>query len=159
MIREYSDYSLLSHNTFGIDVTASLFIEYDTPDELHELISTNRIKKPYLHIGQGSNLLFVKDYEGTLLHSHIKSIEVTKETEEGLYVKVGAGVSWDDFVLRCVEQNWYGIENLSYIPGETGACAVQNIGAYGMEAKDVICAVETINLAGEKRTFSAKECK
>jgi UDP-N-acetylmuramate dehydrogenase len=159
MIREHSDYSLLSHNTFGIDVTASLFIEYDTPDELHELISTNRIKKPYLHIGQGSNLLFVKDYEGTLLHSRIKSIEVTKETEEGLYVKVGAGVSWDDFVLRCVEQNWYGIENLSYIPGETGACAVQNIGAYGMEAKDVICAVETINLAGEKRTFSAKECK
>jgi UDP-N-acetylmuramate dehydrogenase len=159
MIREYHNYSLLSHNTFGIDVTASLFIEYDTPDELYELISTNRIKKPHLHIGQGSNLLFVKDYEGTILHSHIKSIRITKETENSLNIKVGAGVTWDDFVIQCVEQNWYGIENLSYIPGETGSCAVQNIGAYGVEAKDAICAVETINLAGEKHVFLAKECK
>ncbi|KAA6320206.1 UDP-N-acetylenolpyruvoylglucosamine reductase [termite gut metagenome] len=134
-------------------------MEYDTPDELRELISSNRIQKPYLHIGQGSNLLFVKDFEGTVLHSRIKSMDVTDETKDSVNVKVGAGVLWDDFVLRCVENNWYGIENLSYIPGETGACAVQNIGAYGTEIKDFIRKVETINLAGEKRIYSVEECK
>ncbi|KAA6333880.1 UDP-N-acetylenolpyruvoylglucosamine reductase [termite gut metagenome] len=159
MIREYHNYSLLPHNTFGIDVTASRFIEYDTPNELCELISSSRIEEPYLHIGQGSNLLFVKDFEGTVLHSRIKSIDITDETTDSIGVRVGAGVRWDDFVLRCVENNWYGIENLSYIPGETGACTVQNIGAYGTEIKDFISNVETINLGGEKQTYSVEECK
>ncbi|KAA6310206.1 UDP-N-acetylenolpyruvoylglucosamine reductase, partial [termite gut metagenome] len=137
----------------------SRFIEYDTPDELCDLISSNRIKRPHLHIGQGSNLLFVKDFEGTVLHSRINSIDVIDETKDCVSVKVGAGVLWDDFVLRCVENNWYGIENLSYIPGETGACAAQNIGAYGMEIKNVISNVETINLAGENRIYSVAECE
>ncbi|KAA6307938.1 UDP-N-acetylenolpyruvoylglucosamine reductase, partial [termite gut metagenome] len=159
MIREYHNYSLLPHNTFGIDVTASRFIEYDTPNELYELISSSRIEEPYLHIGQGSNLLFVKDFEGTMLHSRIKSIDITDETTDSVGVRVGAGVRWDDFVLWCVENNWYGIENLSYIPGETGACAVQNIGAYGTEIKDFISNVETINFAGKKQTYSVEECK
>ncbi|KAA6324483.1 UDP-N-acetylenolpyruvoylglucosamine reductase [termite gut metagenome] len=159
MIKERYNYSLLSHNTFGIDVKAFCFIEYSTLDELCELILNNRIQKPYLHIGQGSNLLFIKDFEGTVLHSCIKSIEITQETQESITVKVGSGMMWDNFVAYCIEHNWYGIENLSYIPGETGASAVQNIGAYGVEAKDFIYAVDTIDIRGEKRRFSVEECE
>ncbi|KAA6339948.1 UDP-N-acetylenolpyruvoylglucosamine reductase [termite gut metagenome] len=160
MIQEHDNYSLLLHNTFGIDAKAARFIEYDTSGELRELILNNRIGNSYLHIGQGSNLLFVKDFEGTILHSRIQSMELTDETQDTVTVKVGSGMVWDDFVARCISNKWYGVENLSHIPGETGACAVQNIGAYGTEAKNYIYAVNTINsLTGEERIFSAKECK
>lgn len=159
MIQTYHNHSLLSYNTFGIDAKASCFIEYDTPQELRELILNNRIIKPFLHIGQGSNLLFTKDFEGTVLHSRIQTFEVTEETQDTVIVQAGSGVVWDDFVARCVERNLFGIENLSGIPGQTGASAVQNIGAYGVEAKDFIIKVEAINLSGESKTFTVEECK
>lgn len=114
---------------------------------------------PYLHIGSGSNLLFIKDYEGTVLHSCIKGIDVTAEDEDRVWVRVGAGMVWDDFVAYCVEHNWYGTENLSLIPGEVGASAVQNIGAYGVEVKDLVTSVETVNILGEKRVFRVQECE
>ena len=145
-------------NTFGIDVTAARFLEYSSEDELRKLIAEGRVIAPVLHVGGGSNLLFVKDYEGTILHSRIDALEITAEDEERVSVRVGAGVVWDDFVALCVERHWYGAENLSLIPGEVGASAVQNIGAYGVEVKDLITSVETINMEGEKRVYRVDEC-
>ncbi len=135
-------------NTFGFDVKAAVYAEYHSIEELEKWIAEGRITSPFLHIGCGSNLLFVKDYEGMVLHSRIGGIEVTAEDDGQVHVRVGAGVVWDDFVAYCVEQGWYGAENLSLIPGEVGAGAVQNIGAYGVEVKDLIESVETINIHG-----------
>lgn len=151
-------YSLLSYNTFGIDVSAARFLEYSSVEELKKLIVQGAIVTPFLHIGGGSNLLFTKDYDGLILHSRIEGIEVTEEDEHSVSVRVGAGVVWDDLVAYCVEHGWYGTENLSLIPGEVGASAVQNIGAYGVEVKDLITAVETVNIQAEERVYSVEEC-
>jgi len=154
-----TDFSLLHYNTFGIDVTAARFIEYDSIDELRDLITHARFSEPFLHIGGGSNLLFLNNYAGTVLHSNIKTIEVVDENSDAVWLKVGSGVVWDDFVDHCVKHRWYGAENLSIIPGEVGASAVQNVGAYGVEAKDLIAEVHTINLKGEERTYSNADCR
>ena len=145
-------------NTFGLDVEAAVFLEYNSVEELEELIAAGRITSPYLHIGGGSNLLFTDDYKGVILHSHINNIEIVAEDEETISVRVGAGIIWDDFVAYCVEHGWYGAENLSLIPGEVGASAVQNIGAYGVEVKDLISSVETVNIQGVKRVYRVDEC-
>ena len=151
-------YSLLPYNTFGIDVSATRFLEYASVEELQQLIEQGAITTPFLHIGGGSNLLFTKDYDGLILHSRIGGIEVLEEDEHSVSVRVGAGVVWDDFVAYCVAHGWYGVENLSLIPGEVGASAVQNIGAYGVEVKDLIAAVETVNIHGDWRVYSVEEC-
>lgn len=151
-------HSLLDHNTFGLDVKAARFLEYASVEELKKLISQGAVTTPFLHIGSGSNLLFTKDYDGLILHSRIEDVEVMEETDESVQVRVGAGVVWDDFVAYCVERGWYGVENLSLIPGEVGASAVQNIGAYGVEVKDLITEVETVNLQGEERVYPVEEC-
>lgn len=145
-------------NTFGLDVEAAVFLEYDSVEELERLIAAGYITSPYLHIGGGSNLLFTDDYKGVILHSRIGGIEVLTEDDENVTVRVGAGVVWDDFVAYCVEHKWYGAENLSLIPGEVGASAVQNIGAYGVEVKDLISLVETVNSQGVRRVYSVDEC-
>ena len=145
-------------NTFGIDVTAARFLEYGSEDELRELIAAGQVVAPWLHIGGGSNLLFIKDYEGTVLHSRIGGLEVTSEDEEHVWVRVGAGVVWDDFVAWCVKRHWYGAENLSLIPGEIGTSTFKDIGAYAVEVKDLITSVETINMAREKRIYGVDEC-
>ena len=154
------DYSLLPHNTFGMDVKASLFIEYTSVEELKDILRQYSLQDgTWLHIGGGSNLLFTGDYPGIILHSAIKGFEVVSEDEEEVIVSAGAGEVWDDFVAYTVERGWYGAENLSLIPGEVGASAVQNIGAYGMEAKDLIVKVETVEVAtGEVRVFNNEEC-
>lgn len=152
------NYPLLTHNTFGIEATAACFIEYKSVAELRDLIVGGQIKPPFLHIGGGSNLLFTKDYDGVILHSNIGGIEKTTETDDEVIVRVGAGVVWDDFVAYCVEHHWYGVENLSLIPGEVGASAVQNIGAYGVEVKDFITNVETMNIEGVERVYPLDEC-
>ena len=152
-------YSLLPYNTFGIDVSASRFLEYASVAELKEYIAQGAVTTPFLHIGGGSNLLFTKDYDGLILHSRIGGIEVTAEDSQTVSLRVGAGVVWDDFVACCVEHGWYGVENLSLIPGEVGASAVQNIGAYGVEVKDLITAVETVNIQGYERVYSVEECE
>ena len=152
-------YSLLPYNTFGIDVSASRFLEYASVAELKEYIEQGAVTTPFLHIGGGSNLLFTKDYDGLILHSRIGGIEVTAEDSQTVSLRVGAGVVWDDFVACCVEHGWYGAENLSLIPGEVGASAVQNIGAYGVEVKDLITAVETVNVQGYGRVYSVEECE
>ena len=156
-MKEYKDYSLLNHNTFGMDVKAKRYVEYDNEEELKALIPT--LSGEVLHMGGGSNLLFKGDFEGTVLHSAIKGIEVVDESAESALVRAGAGEVWDDFVAWTVERGYGGVENLSLIPGEVGASAVQNIGAYGVEAKDVIAMVEAIDLSnGQKRVFGTEEC-
>ena len=152
--------SLKPYNTFGIDVKARYLAEYETVEELKRLLQSDILKKNVsFHIGGGSNLLFLNDFEGVILHSKIKSIEKVNETNEFVWVRVGSGVIWDDFVAYCVAQNWGGVENLSLIPGEVGASAVQNIGAYGVEVKDVIDTVETIEIETlSNHTFSNSEC-
>ena len=140
-----------------MDVEAKRFVEYDSEEELIGLSPS--LESKYLHIGGGSNLLFRGNFDGTILHSVIKGIEIQENCGEYVLVRVGAGVVWDDFVAWTVERGWGGIENLSLIPGEVGASAVQNIGAYGVEAKDVIVQVKAIHLkTGEKRSFVTDEC-
>lgn len=152
------NHSLLNHNTFGIEAHAACFLEYDSEEELLRLIGSGEITDPCLHIGSGSNLLFTRDYEGTILHSRIAGIELTMEDESSVCLRVGAGVTWDDLVARCVASGWYGAENLSLIPGEVGAAAVQNIGAYGVEVCELITSVETVDRHGCRRTYLREEC-
>lgn len=158
-MKTYTDYSLLSHNTFGMDVRAHRFVEYESEAELQQLVLQLHDDEPLLHIGAGSNLLFKGDYPGTILHSAIRGIELVREDADCQWLRVGAGVVWDDFVSYTVTHGLGGAENLSLIPGEVGASAVQNIGAYGVEAKDIITQVETIDLhSGVKRTFENSDC-
>lgn len=152
-----NNYSLLAHNTFGVDVCAAKFVEYGSVDELRDLLRQG-LEFPYLHIGGGSNLLFTADYPGTVLHSGIRFIQEVQENQDEVLVEAGAGVVWDDFVAHCVASDWYGAENLSLIPGEVGASAVQNIGAYGSEVKDLIVCVHTLDDKGEKHDFPVEEC-
>ncbi len=156
---KYENYSLLPHNTFGIEAKAAVFFEYTSKEELKQLIAGGEVTSPYLHIGGGSNLLFTKDYPGTVLHSHILGVEVMSENANQVTIRVGAGMVWDDLVAYCVNKGWYGAENLSLIPGEVGASAVQNIGAYGVEVKDLIISVETINIQGEEKTYTVADCQ
>ena len=155
------NYSLLNHNTFHLDVKAKFFVEYESEDDLKNLFQDEYfMSETFWHIGQGSNLLFLSDFNGIIVHSAIKGIELLKETDEHVWLKVGAAEDWDSFVNFCVEKNWGGIENLSNIPGEVGASAYQNIGAYGVEAANRIEEVHTYFLkTGEKRIFPNEECK
>jgi len=153
------NYSLLKHNTFGIPAFARYFAEYKSVGELKEAIKKVPVNTPILHIGGGSNLLFLKDYDGLVLHSKIDDTEVIEEGPDDVVVRVGASIVWDDFVEMSIRKGWYGLENLSLIPGEVGASAVQNIGAYGAEAADHIIKVECVNLnTCEFRTFQNSEC-
>lgn len=160
-MHDYTDYSLFRHNTFGIDVKAAHFIDVETETELSGVLAalTKDEKAKILVIGGGSNLLFTKDYPGIVLHLSIKGYETVCEDRESITIRVGAGVIWDHLVNDCVEKGWYGTENLSLIPGEVGASAVQNIGAYGVEVKDLIESVQAIEIqTGKSRVFTNKEC-
>lgn len=160
-MKKIKDCSLLPHHTFGMDVKASLFVEYDSVAELQSVLSDKDVMTgSWLHIGGGSNLLFKGNYAGTVLHSVIRGYEVVAENEREIEVRAGAGEVWDDFVAYTVKNDWYGAENLSWIPGEVGASAVQNIGAYGVEAKDLIVSVETVEVeTGKERIFAKEECR
>jgi UDP-N-acetylmuramate dehydrogenase len=153
--------SLLPYNTFGIDVKADFLIEYNSVSDLQEVLRSEIVKGNHtLHIGAGSNLLFLADYKGVILHSKITSITKVREDSTGVFVEVGSGVNWDDFVGYCVENGWGGVENLSLIPGEAGASAVQNIGAYGVEVQEVIVEVNTVEVeTAGLRTFSRDACR
>ncbi len=156
-----SNFSLLAYNTFGIDVKADYFIEYNSVDDLQTVLQSEIVlSNKMFHIGGGSNLLFMNDFSGVILHSVIQNIDVISETHSNVFLEVGAGVVWDDFVAYCVQNGWGGVENLSLIPGEVGASAVQNIGAYGVEVQDVIIDVKVVDInSGSPIVFSASECK
>lgn len=159
-MKEYTNYPIFRYNTFGMDVKTSCFVEYSSVSELQSFLSAKEYSLPLLHIGGGSNLLFLSDFKGTILHSAIKGIDITGESDEWIDIKVGAGEVWDDFVSYTVSKGFYGAENLSIIPGEVGASAVQNIGAYGVEAKDIILTVHTVRISdSSERVFSNEECR
>ena len=148
---------LKERHTFGMDVMADRLIEFANEDELKSAL-TGAVK-PLLFMGGGSNLLFLNNYSGTVLHSVIDDINIVAEDDNSVSVRVGSGVVWDDFVAYCVEKGWWGVENLSLIPGEVGASAVQNIGAYGVEVKDVLQSIEAISVDDlSKRIFTNAEC-
>lgn len=157
---QHHDFDLSQVTTFHIPATARLYAEYESIDELRELLfSPMYIEMEHLHIGGGSNLLFTSPFDGVVMHSAIKHIETVRTHGDNVYLKVSAGVYWDDFVKHCVDNDLYGAENLSYIPGEAGASAVQNVGAYGVEAKDIISEVHTIDsLTGKEKIFSREDC-
>lgn len=163
-MKRYADYSLQAWHTFGMEVRAAHFVEYASVEELREVLSALHGEwagMPWLHIGAGSNLLFTSDfYRGVVLHSAIGGIEVVGEDEDSVCLRVGAGVVWDRLVEHCVSQGWGGMENLSLIPGEVGASAVQNIGAYGVEVADLIEKVETVGWAdGKEQAFLPSACE
>ena len=151
--------SLQPHNTFGMDVRARYWAEYGSADELKELLSQYAdVQKCF--IGQGSNLLFTKDYEGIVLHSSMARAKAVRETSDEVYIEAQSGLVMDDLIAQLCDMNLYGMENLSHIPGEVGASAVQNVGAYGVEAKDVISQVEVLETAtGEIHTLNNQDCK
>ena len=142
-------------NTFGMDVKARLFIEYHSLDELREVLREHK-GEPILHIGQGSNLLFTKDFDGVILHSGMARARFLDDET----VEAQNGLKLDDMIAQLTDMGYSGLEKLSLIPGEVGASAVQNVGAYGVEAKDVIERVYTLDVETlEERVFSNEECR
>ena len=152
--------SLKSFNTFGIDVSASVFANVITETALREILQSDVSKnKPLLVLGGGSNILFTRDFAGLVLKISIPGIEVS-ESEEEVFVTAGAGIVWNDLVMFAVQRGYAGLENLSLIPGTVGASPVQNIGAYGVELKDVFYSCQALAIAdGSSRTFSISDCQ
>ena len=162
-MRDLRDYSLLGHNTFGIDARCRRFVEVETVDEARQLPSMlSADDQPLLVIGGGSNLLLTGDYQGTVVHAAIRGMELMEQdaTTHDVLLRVGSGETWDEVVSYCLEHGWYDAENLSLIPGEVGASAVQNIGAYGAEASSIIYKVEAVRLSdGEMVELAASDCR
>lgn len=146
-------------NTFGIPAHARVYAEYTSLEELRALLRTYQSER-LLHIGAGSNLLFTKDFDGVVLHSRICFARALEEDAEGVNIEAGAGIVMDDLIAQVADMGLYGLENLSHIPGEVGASAVQNVGAYGVEAKDVIREVRAVAVeSGEECVFSNADCR
>ena len=153
--------SLKPYNSFGIDVKAKYFSSFASVEQLMELItgSFHAAKNPLLVLGGGSNILFTKDFDGLLLKNELKGIELVKEDADFYYVKACAGENWHQFVSYCIENNYAGVENLSLIPGNVGASPMQNIGAYGVEIKDVFYELEAYHLKENRvQVFKADDC-
>ena len=157
-MKRIENYDLSSHNTFRMKVSCALYIEYESVAELQAL-DYKALPQPIMHIGAGSNLLFTKDFPGTVLHSKVQFLKFVDMGLDDVLVTAGAGVVFDDFVARMCKEGLWGAENLSLIPGEVGACAVQNIGAYGVEAKDIISGVVCLDTKDWSKTlFKVHEC-
>ncbi len=158
----YTNCSLLHYNTFGIQVRADMLVEYESVGELKQALALYHERmgeKPLLHIGGGSNLLFLCDFKGMVLHSLVEGYKVVGEEGDDVLVRVGAGMTFDDFVSESLWRGWYGLENLSGIPGQVGASAVQNVGAYGTEVGSLIEKVEGVSLSdGSQHSWKGAEC-
>ncbi len=151
--------SLLPYNTFGLSAKAKIFAEYSSVEELRALLEQYK-GEPLLHIGAGSNLLFTKDFEGVILHSAMRRARCVSEDADYVWIEAENGLVLDELIAQLCDMGISGLENLSYIPGEVGASAVQNVGAYGVEAKDVIESVRAVSIAdGAERIFSNAECQ
>ncbi len=152
--------SLKPYNTFGIDVNASYLGRFSSVGELQEALE-QMSNQELLVLGGGSNVLFVRErFDGCVLLNEIKGFDVVEETNDWVIVRSGAGEIWHEFVLKCIEHGFCGIENLSLIPGSVGASPMQNIGAYGIEIKDVFEKLEAYHIeSGEVQTFSKEECE
>ncbi len=158
-IREH--FNIKQYHTFGIDTVVSKWIEFSQPDELILFLKEHPIgNKKHFVIGFGSNLLFVNDFDGLLIKPDFRKIKLTEQNNQEVIVTVGSGVIWDDFVQYCVSNGFWGAENLSLIPGCIGAAPVQNVGAYGVEAKDIIYTVRAVHkTTAEERVFKQADCQ
>lgn len=153
-------YSLKNYNTFGIDVRARYFVEVTTIAELQTAIEKNPLQRNVMILGGGSNLLLTKDVEKLVILNRIAGFEVVEEDQKTVVVRVGGGENWHEFVLECVRRNLGGVENLSLIPGTVGAAPIQNIGAYGVELKDVFERLEAVHLqTGKIEVFEVEDCR
>lgn len=157
--------SIKQYNTFGINAYAKLFAKFNSINELSKLLefkqgATDSGKQETLILGGGSNVLFAKDFNGLVLKNEIKGIKEIKEDEHHIYVQAGAGENWHQFVLHCIHNGWAGVENLSLIPGNIGASPMQNIGAYGVEVKDVFYSLEAYHIRDKKMVnFTLNDCE
>ena len=157
----HENHPLKKHNSFGVDARSSLFAAPSSIDELRSILEAYDYSNyPLLVMGEGSNMLFTRDYEGLILSPAMKGVELLEENESGVLVKVGAGENWDNWVEKAGMEGWFGLENLSLIPGSVGSAPVQNIGAYGVELKDLFDSLEAWDLK-EKRMVSLdhKTCR
>ena len=157
----YKNFSLKSYNTFGINALARFFVAPATIEEMIELLKLSKFKEEKkLILGSGSNVLFINDFDGLVIHIQMKGISIVSEFENEIIVKASGGEIWDEFVEWTVLHGLCGIENLSLIPGTVGACPIQNIGAYGVEVGECIEKVEAIDLYSLKeKVFSKEECQ
>ena len=155
------DFSLKAYNSFGVDAKSKYFIEINTVDELKEFLKIKEYSCiPKLILGGGCNILFTKCFEGIVIKPNLKGIEIVDEKKDFTYVKAYAGEIWDDFISYCIINDFGGVENLSMIPGSVGGSPIQNIGAYGVELKDVFHELEAINIeTGEIKKFNKADCK
>lgn len=156
--------SLKPFNTFGIDVNARYFVEINSISELQELMQLEKFSNQFINnnlvLGGGSNLLFTKNVDGLVIKNEIKEIKEIKEDEHHVYIQAGAGQNWHQFVLYCIKNGWAGVENLSLIPGNVGASPMQNIGAYGVEIKDVFYSLQAFHIREKKLVnFSLNDCE
>ncbi len=151
--------SLLPYNSFHIDVNVSEFISVGSVEELEKILNRPGLETPFI-LGGGSNILLTKDIQGTVLKIDLVGIEEVKEETTHIYVKAGAGESWHEFVQYTMKRNWGGLENLSLIPGNVGAAPIQNIGAYGVELKDVFYELEAYDRKEKKvYAFGVNDCR
>ena len=156
-----SNISLKPYNTFGIDASAKFFTSIQSIENIKELLQSTEYKNNnHLILGGGSNMLLTQNVDAIVVKNNLKGIEIVKETEDSVFVKCAGGEVWHEFVMWCIDKNFGGLENLSLIPGCTGASPMQNIGAYGVEIKDTFYELEAIHsITGEQKTFSKSECE
>lgn len=162
MIRFFENHSLKKHNTFGVDAKAKYFFEFTEPQDLEEFLNSNESWKEekLIVLGEGSNILFLDDFDGLIIHPKVPGITTVYEDRHNEWIEVGAGEVWDEFVEHCVAYQLGGVENLSLIPGMIGAAPVQNIGAYGQEVCKVIEKVKGFDLEKQILTeYSVEQCK
>lgn len=158
-MREFKQYQLKSHNTFGIPALCDRFVEFETEADLEKLYQDGLFRQPWMVVGCGANLLFCDDYKGTILHPVSRQVTLLEEKERTVLVRVDAGMVLDDFIALSVSKGWGGVENLSTIPCGVGAAPVQNVGAYGVEAKDVVERVHLFNTKdGSMVEFLNEDC-
>lgn len=155
------NFSLKNYNTFGIDVKARYFTELTHQKEIPELLNhINDVKLSYMILSGGSNVLFTQDFSGLMVHINLKGITKLSESEDFVLVKVMGGEDWEDFVQYCLNNNWGGVENLTLIPGKVGTSPMQNIGAYGVELKDVFHELEALEVrTGKIHFFNKSDCR
>jgi UDP-N-acetylmuramate dehydrogenase len=162
MYKLVPNFSLKDNNSFGLDVRADYWLTLTSPEDWGDAMTNypHLLQEERLIIGDGTNLLFLSDFDGLIISPDISGFTVTYQDDQVVEIEVGSGVEWDDFVAYCVEQGWYGVENLSLIPGKVGAAPVQNIGAYGLEVESVVVQVNGINLEASKpESYSHDECR
>ena len=154
----HANTSLKPHNTFGVDVYAAYYAEFDSIKRLAELLEQKK-DLPLFILGGGSNILFTQDYKGLVLKNEILGFKTVEESNNSVVVEAGAGMNWHAFVLKCIDLNYGGVENLSLIPGNIGASPMQNIGAYGVEIKDVFEYLDAVDIeTGEVKRFYKTDC-